>query len=472
MNSLLFDANNEYVTCRKCHSINALSTLTVATWFYPTTIDTNYRAIISKFDGASESAGWSIDVTDKWDSSNPNTVFVTRVGSSPWQQAFGPDNMLTLNAWNFVGVYFPLAGTVPSIYHGTLKSLVNNIVEQDTNGGTNIADDSAFSLYLGASEGATSDRFRGSIAFVAIWNGEITLSGLQFIQFKPWLANYVGDCRYLSFPGLDFGNYVFDYSGNRNDGENFGCNIGGHFLPINFNKTHLSNKRSILNAERRFRVISAPVTVGGVVNAAGQADITTSSLAGFRRNRPGAAQADIDTLSYAGILREHVAAAQADIVISSFAGFRRERVAAGQSDIVTSSTAGLWRNRPIAGDIVIGTSSTAGLWRDRPMAGESAVLISTTAGMRQSLGCTANIVTSSMAGFRRNRVAACESSILTQSYAGMRRLDIPGAGTANIVTATYAGMTGGLAVSLEEIFRNRRFRDSGVFARRRMKGAF
>lgn len=220
------------------------------------------------------------------------------------------------------------------------------------------------------------------------------------------------------------------------------------------------------------RPIFAPVTVGGVVNVAGQADITTSSLAGFRRNRPGAAQADINTLSYAGILREHVAAAQADIVTSSFAGFRRERVAAGQSDIMTSSTAGLWRNRPIAGDIVIVTSSTAGLWRDRPMAGESAVLISTTAGMRQSLGCTANIVTSSLAGFRRNRVAACESSILTQSYAGMRRLDIPGAGTANIVTATYAGMTGGLAVSLEEIFRNRRFRDSGVFARRRMKGAF
>lgn len=471
MNSLLFDANNEYVTCRKCHSINALSTLTVAIWIYPFVIDTNYRTVISKWDYVGETAGWSLDVTDKWNSSIPNSVYVARIGST-WQQAHGSNNMITLNAWNFVGVYFPLAGTAPSIYHGTLKSLVNNIVEQDTNVGVGITDNSAINLYLGASQGYTINGFRGAIAFAAVWNGQVSLADLQIIQFKPWLANYVGDCRYLSFPGLDFGNYVYDYSGNSNNGEIFGCSISSLILPINVNKTYLSNKRSILNAERRFRVISAPVTVGGVVNVAGQADITTSSLAGFRRNRPGAAQADINTLSYAGILREHVAAAQADIVTSSFAGFRRERVAAGQSDIVTSSTAGLWRNRPIAGDIVIGTSSTAGLWRDRPMAGESAVLISTTAGMRQSLGCTANIVTSSLAGFRRNRVAACESSILTQSYAGMRRLDIPGAGTANIVTATYAGMTGGLAVSLEEIFRNRRFRDSGVFARRRMKGAF
>jgi hypothetical protein len=152
-----------------------------------------------------------------------------------------------------------------------------------------------------------------------------------------------------------------------------------------------------VSGARRRRFYAFPEIAAGVVNAAGQADIITSSLAGFRRlNRPGAAQADI--------------------VTSSLAGFRR-------------------LNRPGAG--------------------------------------AAAIVTSSLSGMTKTWNAAAQASIVTSSLAGMRRLNRPGAAQAAINIQTFAGATGGTAaITLEEIFRYRRYRDAGVFRRRNLKGVY
>ena len=148
---------------------------------------------------------------------------------------------------------------------------------------------------------------------------------------------------------------------------------------------------------RRRRLVPFAEVATGIVNAAAQADIVTSSLAGFRRlNRPGAGAAAITT--------------------SSLAGFRR-------------------LNRPGVGAAAITTSSLAGMTKFWNLAG------------------TAAITTSSLAGFRR--------------------LDRPGAAQAAINIQTFAGATGGsAAVTLEEIFRYRRFRDAGVFRRRNLKGVY
>jgi hypothetical protein len=171
------------------------------------------------------------------------------------------------------------------------------------------------------------------------------------------------------------------------------------------------NPYGIISGHRFYVGYDGGVAVSGV-NAAGQASIAISSLAGLWRNRP--------------------IAGQADIVTSSLAGFRRSRVAAGEADITTSSLAGFRRfNRPGAAAASIATSSTAGLI--------------------QSLGGIAAITTSSTAGFRRlNIPGAATANITTGSASGFRRLNIPGAGAAAIITRSYAGATGGTGVAVLE----------------------
>ena len=162
----------------------------------------------------------------------PDTIQAYRKGTTG-QVSYGPDNMLTLNAWNFVGVYFPTIGTAPSMYHGTLTSLVANVTEQGGVGGATLADDSAFKCYVGASEGATSSQYRGTIAFAAVWNGQVTLSQLQVIQFNPFAAQSVGDCRLLIFPGLHGASTIPDLSGNANNGTVTNASLSSVHLPIN-----------------------------------------------------------------------------------------------------------------------------------------------------------------------------------------------------------------------------------------------
>jgi hypothetical protein len=170
-----------------------------------------------------------------------------------------------------------------------------------------------------------------------------------------------------------------------------------------------------------------------IVDAAGQADSVSSTTAGFRRLRVAAGQADSASSSLAGLWRDRPMSGEADSVSSAAAGFRRQRIAAAQADSLSSSTAGFRRQRVAAAQADSASSSLA--------------------GMRWSMGGIANSASASTAGFYR--------------------LNRPGAAQANSESQTYAGIAGAAApATVEELFRNRRFRLSSTYARRSFKGVF
>ena len=230
---LLFDADNEYVDHGSDTSLDNLVSFAIAAWIYPTTIDTLYRAVICK--RAAVGRAWEFQVIDSWDSSTPNTVQInrTRDGAGSNQTATGSDNLLTLNAWNFVATYCPTWTTAaPSIYNGTLTSIVGDVTEQLTNPGSGTkGDDSSGNLYIGARDGVTTNGFRGGIGFVGVWSGQVALAQLKIVQFKPMAALQVGDCRLLCFPGLHGATTVPDLSGNSNNGTITNATVSIH-IPI------------------------------------------------------------------------------------------------------------------------------------------------------------------------------------------------------------------------------------------------
>lgn len=230
---ILFDANGEYINHGSAAGIDDLATLTVAIWHYPTTVDGSYRHIIGKSDDGTH--GWGIQTTNWWDASNPNTLQIYRSTNNggDYQLAGGSDNMLTLNAWNFDAGYIPAVGTAPSLYHGNLTTIVADVTEQDTFAGSGAADsDAAYSLYLGAVESDTNSGYRGTIGFIAVWDGQISLANLRIVQFHPLSAVGVGTCVFMVYPGLDGGSTVYDKSGNTNDGTVTNATLSTVHLPL------------------------------------------------------------------------------------------------------------------------------------------------------------------------------------------------------------------------------------------------
>ena len=231
---ILFDADGEYISHGSGANLDDLSTFTVACWYYPTTIDTSYRVFLGKFSDAGADLGWYLAASDKWDGSVPQGLNVFRKYDTVAQSGFSSDNFFTLNAWNFVGVYFPGAGTNPSIYHGTLSKTVADDTEQPINAGSGgLTSDAALNLYAG---GYTESQIaRGTIGFYAIWNGQVSLNGLKAVQFNPLAAMQVGDCRLLSIPGLHGASTIVDLSGNNNTGSVTNATASSVHLPISIN---------------------------------------------------------------------------------------------------------------------------------------------------------------------------------------------------------------------------------------------
>lgn len=108
------------------------------------------------------------------------------------------------------------------------------------------------------------------------------------------------------------------------------------------------------------------------------------------------------------------------------------------------------------------------------VAGQADSISSSTAGFRRQriAAAQADSASSSLAGFRRLRVAAAQADSASSSLAGFRRLNRPGAGQADSLSQTYAAMTVGPVLALEELFRHRRFRLSSTYARKSFKGVF
>lgn len=235
MSGILFDANGEYIDHGSAAFLNDLTSFTVAFWHYTNTIDTKYRHCICKTDDGTN--GWGIAFTDIWDSPMPNTlqVFRSHDGAGNFQRAGGSDNLFTLNTWYFTATYVPATGTAPSIYNGSLTSIISDVTEQNTGVGAGAVDsDAAYPLRIGATQTNTTNKYRGTVAFYAIWNGQVTLGQLKTIQFNPARAAGVGDCRLLSFPGLHGASSVTDLSGTGNTGTITNASASSVHLPVPF----------------------------------------------------------------------------------------------------------------------------------------------------------------------------------------------------------------------------------------------
>lgn len=214
--ALLFDSDTEYVNCGSDASLDNLSQATILAWVYPTLCDTKYRRIYSKKD-ADELC---LQITDSWNSSTPQALgfSVDHLGDS--DEAY-KSNVIVNNAWNFVGGSWAGIGNVPKLYYGDLTTLVSEVAPDVSNSNLTDHDDSSGDARLGHridGGGSNSYNFQGIIAVVAVFEEVLNLTEIRAFQYRPYLANGIGDCKLLVFPGLHGGSSVPDFSGNSNTG--------------------------------------------------------------------------------------------------------------------------------------------------------------------------------------------------------------------------------------------------------------
>ena len=227
--SLLFDANGEYVDHGSDASLDDLTNPTVLTWIYPTVSDTNYRAIVSKLD-TGDSLGWGIRMTDIWDSSAPESINVVRVTDAGNKFSETVQDVMVLSAWNFIGVVFQSPGTEDDIYRGDLTTLATKqtIGKSNVRAGASVLSDAAEAFRLAATSDNTTNQYRGRIAFVAVFDAQLTLAQIQAIQYRPINSMTHSSCVLLVFPGLHGASTVPDFSGNGNTGTVTNATIDDH----------------------------------------------------------------------------------------------------------------------------------------------------------------------------------------------------------------------------------------------------
>ena len=209
--ALLFDADTEYVNYGSGSTLDSANlgpAFTVILWIYPTTIDANYRSIIEKYDSG-ESAGWTLISVDT------DHAYFARVTTGGVQYVHTSNNTLSLNSWQCIAVRAMTIGSAPNVYIGDLSSPLSLQSTSDASGGSgSVANDGAYDLILAQNQVDTVS-FRGRIAFVGIWDEDMSLGRMLVQQYHPHVTS---TCVLFSFPGLHGASTCPDFSGNSNSG--------------------------------------------------------------------------------------------------------------------------------------------------------------------------------------------------------------------------------------------------------------
>jgi hypothetical protein len=220
--SLTFGAaTSDRVNHGSAASLDNLDPFSYALWVYPTTVTGN-RIIIAKssaagspngkflgFEGASTRIQFIVDRV------TTDTNYVTNLTA------------LTTNKWWFVAVTFNSAGAVgeiANIYQGDLTAtLAEGTYSTATDGSGANRDEAAISLSVANSTPATpASAFQGRIAWVGVWNRELSLAELRAQQFHP--AKTSGNVLFAAYGFNGTGSQI-DWSGNANAGTVTGASL-------------------------------------------------------------------------------------------------------------------------------------------------------------------------------------------------------------------------------------------------------
>jgi hypothetical protein len=201
-------------------TLDNLVPITVCSWVYPTTFDSNFRRIaIKRVDGTNE---WDFQISGALS----GAFAFTRRYSVANAIATSAASTLTTNTWSFVCAGFD--GTLaPKLYHGTLTTPVAEVSYNGTPtapSGTN-GDDSAGPLVVGHRPGLANSNVLGRIAWVGVWNETLTLGQLRAQQFRP---RKTATSKLFVHYGYNGTGTQTDWSGLKHHGTLTGGAIGAH----------------------------------------------------------------------------------------------------------------------------------------------------------------------------------------------------------------------------------------------------
>jgi hypothetical protein len=220
--ALLFDNAGEDINFGKAANLSDLDPLTVIAWVYPDAITTNYTSIITKTSGPPGNPGWSLTLSDVWDSSIPQSVwFNYRDGSGNYDSAWAVTNTAVIGEWNYIAATWAGPGNVPKIYKGSLNSLATLRSTTDTvstHDGT--TGDVAYDMICSPSAEDTK------VAVLGVFEEELSLSQIQSFQFQPRILS--SNCKLFAFPGLHGASTVPDLSGTGNNGTITNATVSDH----------------------------------------------------------------------------------------------------------------------------------------------------------------------------------------------------------------------------------------------------
>lgn len=189
---------------------NNIIPFTVVAWVYPTDLSGN-RMVLAKSDDPSEwqcSYGNNIippDVT----AADPH-IRCYRQYSGANALSISTDNIMTINAWNFLAYTFD--GTnAPSIYWGDATTMVSEVSYASQTAPTGTARDDTNNMQMARMVTAPSRNLLGDLGFYAIWNSELTETQLRQVQFgaRPVDAKNI---KILALPGWGGTTTVWNWS--------------------------------------------------------------------------------------------------------------------------------------------------------------------------------------------------------------------------------------------------------------------
>jgi hypothetical protein len=219
--ALLFtNAGSERVDVGSAASLDDILTGTILAWIYPTVLDTGGGRVYQKSYLGADGSYWVLAVND-------GAMGRLHMGySRPTGDLNIAADVVTTNAWQFVGAVFNGSGVDADqkMYRGTLAIRVAEVgayFVKSTGSGTHPTD--AGSTGLIGNRGNFNVGFPGRIAWLGLWNRQLSVSEIETQQFRPRVTS---GC--VGFWDLHGTGTQYDQSGNGNHGTVTGATAADH----------------------------------------------------------------------------------------------------------------------------------------------------------------------------------------------------------------------------------------------------
>ena len=217
-------ATSDRVTHGSAAVLDNLDPYTWLVWIRPTTL-TNNRIIVGK--STSPGTGKMLAVNG---TGGNVQVLVNRATDLSYTTS---DTPMSLNTWGFIAATFNsanAAGEIVNIYGGTETVIaVERALATTTNGTAPNDDESTTNLTVGNFDGGTST-FQGQIAWVGVWNIEMTLAQIQAQQYFPHVTS---GCVFFARYNNSTVGTQYDFSGFQNNGTVTGATVATITEPAN-----------------------------------------------------------------------------------------------------------------------------------------------------------------------------------------------------------------------------------------------